>query len=221
MFCRTFVAMKMLNVIVFDDNKSRRELLQMLLNSTEGMQCNGAFEDCSDVVRHVASTNPDVILMDIDMPNVNGIEGLKLIRKQFSDVKVLMQTVFEEDDKIFEAICAGANGYILKKTPPNKLTEYIIDVMQGGAPMSPSVASQVLLLLNNRHKKVVKNNFDLTSREQQILSLLVQGLSYKMIAEECSISYPTVNTHISHIYEKLHVNSALEAVKKAIDHQIV
>lgn len=213
--------MKLINVIVFDDNKSRRELLQMLLNSTDGMQCNGAFEDCRDVIRHVTTTSPDVILMDIDMPNVNGIEGLKLIRKQYQDVKVLMQTVFEEDEKIFESICAGANGYILKKTPPNKLIEYIFEVMQGGAPMSPSVASQVLLLLNNKHKKVVKNNFDLTAREQQILSLLIQGLSYKMIAEECSISYATVNTHVSHIYEKLHVNNAVEAVRKAIDQQII
>lgn len=213
--------MNNINVVVFDDNKPRRELLEMLLNSTEGLECKGAFEDCRGVVKNIASTMPDVVLMDIDMPHVNGIEGLILIRQQFPDIKVLMQTVFEEDEKIFDAICAGADGYILKKTSPVKLIEAIHEVHEGGAPMTPTVAKQVLMLFNNKHGKIPKNNFDLTPREQEILALLVQGLSYKMIGEKCHVSYATVNTHISHIYDKLHVNTAVDAVRKAIENKMV
>jgi len=210
----------MIKVAVFDDNKPRRELLQMLLNSTSGMECTGAFEDCRDVVINIKRNVPDVVLMDIDMPHVNGIEGLQLIRKIFPDVKILMQTVFEDNDQVFAAICAGADGYILKKTAPAKLIDAITEAMQGGAPMTPTVARQVLLLFNNRNKKFAVE-FNLTDREHEILSMLVQGLSYKMIADKCNISYSTVNSHITHIYEKLHVKSGTEAVAKAIEQKIV
>ena len=210
----------MIKVAVFDDNKPRRELLQMLLNSTTEMECTGAFEDCRNVIQNIVKNIPDVVLMDIDMPHVNGIEGLQLIRKQFPQVKILMQTIFEEDEKIFAAICAGADGYILKKTPPAKLIDAINEVVSGGAPMTPTVARQVLQLFNNRNKKSA-TDFNLTDRELEILSMLVQGLSYKMIADKCSVSYSTVNSHISHIYEKLHVKSGTEAVAKAIDQKIV
>jgi DNA-binding NarL/FixJ family response regulator len=210
----------MIKVAVFDDNKPRRELLEMLLNSTAGMVCTGAFEDCRNVLKNIIQNMPDVVLMDIDMPHVNGIEGLQLIKKQFPDVKILMQTVFEDDDKIFAAICAGADGYVLKKTPPAKLIDAINEVVAGGAPMTPTVARQVLQLFNNRNKKST-TEFNLTDREHEILSMLVQGLSYKMIAEKCNISYSTVNSHITHIYEKLHVKSGTEAVAKAIEQKIV
>jgi DNA-binding NarL/FixJ family response regulator len=210
----------MIKVAVFDDNKPRRELLEMLLNSTSDMSCTGAFEDCRFVIKDLMQNIPDVVLMDIDMPHVNGIEGLQLLRKQFPQMKVLMQTVFEDDAKIFEAICAGADGYILKKTPPAKLIDAISEVMLGGAPMTPTVARQVLQLVNNRNKKS-ETEFNLTDREHEILSMLVQGLSYKMIADKCSVSYSTVNSHITHIYEKLHVKSGTEAVAKAIEQKIV
>jgi DNA-binding NarL/FixJ family response regulator len=213
--------MQEIKVAVFDDNKPRRELLQLLLNNSEGMMCTGAWPDCTNVLKHIGDHRPDVVLMDIDMPNVNGIDGLKLIRAHFPKVKVLMQTVFEDDDKIFAAIVAGADGYLLKKTPPAKLLEAISDIMNGGAPMTPTIARQVLLLFNDKHSQTPKKNFDLTKREQEILKYLVQGLSYKMIADKCNISYPTVNTHISHIYEKLQVSSGIEAVAKAIDQKIV
>jgi DNA-binding NarL/FixJ family response regulator len=210
----------MVKVAVFDDNKPRRELLEMLLNSTAEMQCTGAFEDCSHVIHNIVKNIPDVVLMDIDMPNVNGIEGLQLIKKQFPDVKILMQTVFEDDDKIFAAIYAGADGYILKKTPPAKLIDAINEVVSGGAPMTPTVARQVLHLFKNRNKKSA-TEFNLTDREHEILSMLVQGLSYKMIADRCNVAYSTVNSHITHIYEKLHVKSGTEAVAKAIEQKIV
>ncbi len=211
----------MIKVVVFEDNMSRRELLAMLLNSTSGMQCTGAFEDGRDVMKKMVGELPDVVLMDIDMPHVNGIDALLSIKKQFPQVKVLMQTVFEDNEKIFEAICSGADGYILKKAPPAKLIDAISEVLSGGAPMTPTVARQVLQLFNQKTKKSVATDFNLTDREQEILSMLVQGLSYKMIAEKCSVSYSTVNSHISHIYEKLQVKSGTEAVAKAIQRKIV
>lgn len=209
------------SVVVFDDNATRRKGLQLMINSTSNMVCTGAFEDCSHVMEDIETAQPDVILMDIDMPHVNGIEGVKKIREKYPDIKILMQTVFEDDDKIFAAICAGADGYILKKTPPQKLIDAITEALEGGAPMTPSVAKQVLILFSKQHKKGPAENFDLSKREQEILSLLVQGFSYKMIAEKCFISFSTVNTHITRIYEKLHVHSATEAVAKAIDKRIV
>ena len=211
----------MIKVVVFEDNMSRRELLAMLLNSTAGMQCIGAFEDGREVIKNLVGEIPDVVLMDIDMPHVNGIEAMLAIKKQFPRVKVLMQTVFEDNEKIFEAICSGADGYILKKAPPAKLIDAITEVLSGGAPMTPTVARQVLLLFNQKNKKSIATDFNLTDREQEILSMLVQGLSYKMIAEKCSVSYSTVNSHISHIYEKLHVKSGTEAVAMAIQKKIV
>lgn len=195
--------------------------MELLINSTEDLQCVGAYEDCSFVVEKIKVCEPDVVLMDINMPNVNGIDGLKLIKQHYPDIKVLMQTIFEEDDKIFAAVCAGADGYILKKTPPSKLIDGILEMVNGGAPMTPTVARQVLRLMSVQNKKHIIPDFNLSPRELEILGLLVQGLSYKMIADKCSISYPTVNTHIKHIYEKLQVHSVVEAVTKAIEQKIV
>lgn len=210
-----------IRVGVFDDNKTRREGLEMMLNLTESIECVGTWPDCKDVINSVATTKPEVILMDIEMPNVNGIEGLILIKKFYPNIKVLMQTVFEDDEKIFACITAGADGYILKKTPPHELIRGIVEVTEGGAPMTPSVAKQVLRLFNHGLKQNNRKVFNLTEREQEILTLLVKGLSYKMIADKCSISVTTVNTHVRHIYEKLQVHSVAAAVATAIDQKIV
>ena len=212
--------MHKIKVAVLDDNKPRRELLKILIDSTDTFICTGAYEDGRDIIRHISSNIPEVVLMDIDMPHVNGIEALILIKQHFPEIKILMQTIFEDEEKIFNSIVAGADGYILKKTPPVKLLEAIKDVAEGGAPMTPTVAKQVLMLFQNKHSIVPKKDFDLTSRELDILSLLVEGYSYKMIADKCNISYPTVNSHISHIYQKLHVSSGTEAVAKALEHNI-
>ena len=213
--------MNRIKVAVFDDNKHRRMGLELLINSTSKLSCVGAFEDCRDVLKNIQSCFPNVVLMDIDMPHVNGVEGVKLISTNFPEIKILMQTVFEDDEKIFASICAGAHGYILKKTPPQKLIESIFDVMEGGAPMTPSIARQVLHLFYNQNKRSSRKDFDLSEREHEILTLLVEGLSYKMIADHCKISFNTVNTHISHIYRKLQVNSVAEAIKKAMDQKLV
>jgi DNA-binding NarL/FixJ family response regulator len=208
-------------VAVFDDNKNLRNGLELLINSSDRLTCVGAFQDCLHVIDNLKSTMPDVVLMDIDMPYINGIEALKLVRQKFPALKIMMQTVFEDDDKVFASICAGADGYILKKTSPSKLIESIIEVSEGGAPMTPSVARQVLRLFSQSNSLGNVMQFNLSDREHEILSLLVQGLSYKMIAEQCFISYATVNTHVKHIYEKLQVHSVVEAVTKAIAHKIV
>lgn len=208
-------------IVIFDDNAKRRDSLAMLIDLTEGMTCVGSFSDCSNVLKDINRCHPDVILMDIEMPNVNGIEGVKIIRQHYPNLKILMQTVFEDEEKLFESIRAGADGYILKKVQPQALLQAIEDLILGGAPMTPSIARKVLQFVGKSEQKKETEDFKLTERETEILSLLVQGLSYKMIANRCFISLPTVNSHIQKIYEKLHVNSAVEAVTKAIGNKIV
>lgn len=193
----------------------------MLIDHTVNMTCVGTFNNCSNVVEEVEQTQPDVVLMDIDMPTVNGIEGLKRIRKHAPNVYVVMQTVFEQNDKIFEAIRCGAHGYFLKSTDSAKLIDGIRDVCDGGAPMTSIVAKKVLHMFHHQNSADTTNHFDLTERELEILSHLVKGLSYKMIADATSITYHTVNWHCKKIYEKLHVHSATEAVAKALHHRIV
>jgi DNA-binding NarL/FixJ family response regulator len=178
------------------------------------MQFVGARENCNSVEADILELQPDVVLMDIDMPGTNGIEGLKRIRKQLPSIFIIMLTVFEDEEKIFEAIHAGAHGYFLKKTMPDKLIEGIRDVLEGGAPMTPSVAKKVLHMVSQQTPEKSKNPFELTGREVEILSMLSKGMSYKMIADAGGISFHTVNSHLKKIYEKLHVHSATEAVSK-------
>lgn len=213
--------MERISVLIVEDNKPRRELLQLLLDSSEGLFCSGALEDGRNIAQHCLERKPDVVLMDIDMPYVNGITALVELRKVLPQVKVLMQTIFEDDVKIFDAIMAGADGYILKKVSPDRLMEAVRDVASGGSPMTPIVAKQVLQLFRNNNVQNTKTDFLLSARELDVLTYLVQGLSYKMIADKCNVSYSTVNSHISHIYEKLHVSSAPQAVVKAIEHKLV
>lgn len=210
-----------IKILVYDDNKGRQEALKLLVSSNRDMQFAGARENCNTVEEDIDRYTPDVVLMDIDMPVVNGIEGLKRIKKKSPNVYIIMQTVFENEEKIFEAIHAGADGYFLKKTPPAKLIEGIKDVLEGGAPMTPSVARKVLEMFQLQPTTKKENLFELTEREINILSMLTRGLSYKMIADATGTSFHTVNSHLKKIYEKLHVHSATEAVAKAFDHKIV
>lgn len=210
----------MIRVAVFDDHAHRRDALGLLLAGVADMECVGTFADCREVIAKVEGCLPDVVLMDIDMPHVDGIRGVAQLREKFPDLQILMQTVFEDNDKIFRAIRAGANGYLLKQTSPKKLVEGIREVMKGGAPMTPAVARRVLELFNGQ-ERAVREGFNLTNRELEILALLVKGFSYKMIAAELDITYPTVNTHIGHIYAKLQVPSVAAAVNLAVKNRLV
>ncbi len=210
-----------IKVAIFEDNKKLRESLEQLVNSSEAMVCTGAFADADKLLYKMQQAEPDVVMMDINMPGLSGIEAVKLIKEKFPGVHILMQTVFDDNDKIFAAICAGASGYILKKTTPPKILEAIRETYEGGAPMTSSVAVKVLQMFRLQNK-VEKNEFiDLSEREKQILGLLVKGNSYKAIASACFISIDTVNTHVRHIYEKLHVHSKSEAVAKAIFQKLI
>jgi DNA-binding NarL/FixJ family response regulator len=210
----------MIKLLIYEDNAQLREGLTMLIDGSEGFNVLAAFKNCANVVHEVRSYQPDVILMDIDMPGVNGLEGLRLIRETNTEVKVLMLTVFDDHQNIFQALQSGANGYILKKTPPVRLLEYIQEASTGGAPMTASVAAQVLRMFSQMNLPADKD-YNLSEREKQVLQLLVNGYSYKMIAAEMFIAIDTVRSHIKKIYEKLHVNSKSEAVAKAFRDKLI
>ena len=213
-------------VTIFDDNKKLLESLSALLEGSPGFQIAGMFTDCADLDSKVEKSQPDVILMDIEMPGINGIEAVKMVKQKFPKINVMMQTAFENDENVFAAICAGASGYILKNTPPARILECIVEVYQGGSPMSPSVARKVLGFLQKpkeeeKKKEVLTEEYNLSAREKEVLACLVKGMSYKMIAESCTISYETVRSHMKNIYDKLHVASMTEAVAKAINQKLV
>ena len=213
--------MESIRVTIFDDNKRVLDAIRMLVECTHGFVFAGAFENCNQLISNIEASQPDVILMDIDMPGITGIEAVKIVKDKYPDMPVLMQTVFDDDDKIFDAILAGAAGYILKNTPPAKILESIREVFHGGAPMSPGIARKVLKLFSKHIPvKEEKENYNLSVREKEVLALLVNGKSYKMIADELSITYDTVRAHMKKIYEKLHVSSMTEAVAKAINQKI-
>lgn len=208
-----------IKVALFDDNDLLRDSISMLLQDEEDFTLVGSFGNCLNILEDIKKAQPDVVVMDIDMPGLSGIEGVRLISKNFPTVQVLMQTIFDDDEKIFAAIKAGAGGYILKNTQATRLLESIREVYNGGAPMTPSVAKRVLKQLQSQNVSG-KDEFNLSHREMEVLALLVQGLSYKMIADKLHITYDTVRAHIKKIYEKLHVSSMTEAVAKAINQKL-
>lgn len=210
----------MIRVLIYEDNPQLREGLTMLIDGSDGFNVVAAYKNCNNIIPELDAWNPDVILMDIDMPGVNGIEGLKKIRELNQNVKVLMLTVFDDNKNVFEALKNGANGYLLKKTPPAKLLEYIGDVASGGAPMTSSIATQVLKMFAEIPQQA-NNEYNLSDREKQVLQLLVNGYSYKMIANDMFIAIDTVRSHIKKIYEKLQVNSKSEAVAKAFKDKLL
>jgi DNA-binding NarL/FixJ family response regulator len=211
--------MSNIRIAIFEDNPKYRESLEFTIVTTPDMECCGSFEDTRRLLARIEALEPDVVLMDINIPGVNGIDAVVQITEKFPAVKVCMQTVFEEDDKVFASLCAGASGYILKNTPPDKILQAIREVAEGGAFFTPSIAKKVL---SNFQQQPQKAEFvRLTDKEKEILKLLVDGLSYKMIADKTSLSIHTIHTHIRHIYEKLHVNSKSEAVAKALKNKLL
>jgi DNA-binding NarL/FixJ family response regulator len=191
------------------------------LDSSDGFECVGSFKDANNLMEDLLRSEPDVVLMDIDMPDINGIEAVKIIKQELPDLPIMMQTVFDHDDKVFESILAGATGYLLKKTSPVKLLHSIAELYEGGAPMTPEIAIKVLGFFRKVHRTTTTSDIHLTEKEMLVLSGLVDGLSYKMIADANDISYHTVNFHVRNIYQKLHVHSIGEAVAKAIKERLV
>ncbi len=218
-FCTMSVSEgKPLRIITFDDNRNVRESVEMLLSTTQDMEFAAGFESCKDLIKEIELLRPDVVLMDIDMPSMSGIEAVKLLRTKFPALPVLMLTGFEDDEKVFDSICAGANGYVLKNANMESLIQYIREVHKGGAPMTPVIARKVLNQFSKlQPAKSVQDDFDrLSTREKEVLNLLVKGKSYKMIADELFIGFETVHSHVSRIYKKLQVSSVVEAVSKTI-----
>ncbi|WP_420147359.1 response regulator [Spirosoma sp.] len=200
-------------VLIYEDNAPLREALSTLVNDADECMLVGAFGDCLRANDQTYQLQPDVVLMDIDLPGRDGIQAVMSLRREFPAVEVLMLTVFDDDDRVFRALCAGASGYLLKQTPPDQLIEAIQSVYAGGAPMSPSIARKVIQTFPSRSTQSADLD-QLTGRESQVLHYLAQGMSYKLVAAELGVGIETVRTHIKRIYEKLHVHSVVEAVSK-------
>ncbi|HEU4471558.1 MAG TPA: response regulator transcription factor [Flavisolibacter sp.] len=207
-----------IRVAIFEDNKLIRDALQAILDGTPGFACTGTFPDANHLSEHLRKSRPDVVLMDIEMPGMSGIEATQVISNDHPGIKVLMQTVFNDAEKIFHALCAGASGYILKNDPPARQLEAIHETFHGGAPMSPAIARKVVQFFSQKNVILVSptgEDFRLSEREKEILSMMLEGHQYRSIASRMFISYETVRTHIKHIYKKLHVTSRSEAILKA------
>lgn len=211
--------MKPYSIVLYEDNQLLRESIQSMLRLSSDFQLMEAYANPTQVNLHLESLHPDLLLMDIDMPGMTGIEAVALVRKVNKDIPILMLTVFDDNQHVFDAICAGASGYLLKKHISSKLFSFIEEAMEGGAPMSPSIARMVLVSM--QQKVALENPYQLTPREKEVLNSLSKGNSYKMIAVEHEISLDTVRSHIRKIYEKLHVHSQTEAVSKAINEKLV
>jgi DNA-binding NarL/FixJ family response regulator len=209
----------MITVVIFEDRANLRDSLKLLLDNEPKFNVVAMFPNCKNADKHILKYEPNVVLMDIDMPEVNGIEGVKLIKGVSPQTHIIMLTVFDDDEKIFESIKAGADGYILKKSIPIELIPAIHNASTGGASISPGVATKVLNAF--RIKNTATQNFSLSKREQEVLELLTKGYSYKKIATDLFVSVDTIGSHIKNIYSKLHVNSAPEAVAKALKYRIV
>lgn len=205
---------------VVEDIRDIREGLATLINFTDGFTCAGSYRSMEEAIPRIKNNVPDVLLSDIGLPGMNGIEGIGILKEQFPEMTVLMLTIYDDDERIFDAICAGASGYMLKRTSPAKILENIREAVSGGAPMSPEVASRVIKLFREV-RPPERVDYDLTPHETRLLKLLVEGHNYTTAAEELSVSYNTIKFHMRHIYEKLQVHSKSEAVAKALQNRLV
>jgi DNA-binding NarL/FixJ family response regulator len=209
-----------IGIVIYEDNNNLRESLCNLVMFSKDLLLLGNFPRVDEVSKQVAELQPDVILMDIDMPGMNGIEAVKQVRTFNQQVQIIMLTVFDDNRHVLDAICAGASGYLLKKHISDHLTDAISQVLQGEAPMSPGIARMVIQSMQQEIKPL-SNTYNLTPREKEILGNLSKGNSYKLIAADLKISIDTVRTHIKNIYEKLQVHTQTEAVSKAVNERLV
>ena len=206
-------------IAIFEDNARLRQSLKVLLEGVEGYTVCGDYENCNHAADVMDEQRPDLVIMDIDMPGVDGIEGLRIIKEHYPQTYIIMHTVLEDEERLFRCLCGGANGYIIKNTSFVHLLDAIENVLNGGAPLSPIIAKKVLQSFQPSYAGMLK--YHLSDREKEVLAYLVKGYSYKMIAGTCHISLDTVRGHIRNIYSKLHVNCGREAVSKALRDRIV
>src|SRR5439155_3376065 len=209
-----------IHVAIVEDDRSLREGLGVLINATPGYRCPRTYGSVEEALRAIGSDAPQVLLLDIHLPGMLGSEGVKVFREKYPAMQVLMLTVYAEQDKVFESICNGACGYLLKKTPPAKLLDAIREAHEGGAPMSPEIARKVINLFQQSGPPE-KLDEPLTPQETRLLKLLSEGYSYQNSAGQMNISINTVRNYIRSIYEKLHVNTKSEAVSKALRHRLI
>jgi DNA-binding NarL/FixJ family response regulator len=209
-----------IKVAIIEDEREIRECLTLLLNGTEGYLCTGSYRSMEEALEKIARQVPDVVLSDIGLPGMNGIDGVRLLKQRHPDLLVLMLTVYDDDERIFDAMCAGACGYLLKKTPPARLLDSLKEVVAGGAPMSPEVARRVIALFREI-RPPERAEYHLTPHETRLLKLFVEGHNYKTAAAELRVSVNTVNFHVRSIYDKLQVHSRSEAVVKALLNRLV
>ena len=205
---------------VVEDMRDIRDGLTTLINFTEGFRCTGSYRSMEEALARLQDEVPDVLLSDIGLPGMSGIEGIRIIKERYPEMQILMLTVYDDDDRIFDALCAGASGYLLKRTPPAKLLENIREAMSGGAPVSPEVASRVIKFFRESHS-AERSNYELTPHETRLLKLLTEGYNYTTAAEKLGVSYNTIKFHVRHIFEKLQVHSKSEAVVKAMRDRLV
>ncbi len=211
---------QVIKIALYEDNVTLRSSLSHLLQSSEEFEFLGAHENPVNILKNCSEAKPHVILMDIDMPEMNGIEAASLVKTKFPDINILILTIFEDRDKLFDALQAGASGYLLKNSRVVEIIEAIHEIYQGGSPMTPSIARKVLEFFSKPQNQPNPEE-KLSDRELDILKCLVSGDSYKMIAANCFISMGTVRSHINNIYKKLHVNSKSEAVVKALKERLI
>jgi DNA-binding NarL/FixJ family response regulator len=209
-----------IKVAIVEDRREIREGLAILINGTEGFRCTGSYRSMEEALDKIGFELPDVALNDIGLPGMSGIEGIKILKERYPDLLVLMLTVYDDDDRIFDAMCAGASGYLLKKTPPARLLESLKEAVAGGAPMSPEVARRVISLFREI-RPPERADYELTPHETRLLKLFVEGHNYKTAAAELGVSVHTVSFHLRNIYDKLQVHSKSEAVAKALRDRLV
>lgn len=209
-----------IKVAIIEDRREIREGLATLIGFTDGFDCIGRYGSMEEALASVRHRVPDVILSDIGLPGIDGIEGVRILKSQYPDITILMLSVYEDNDRIFEALCAGAVGYLLKKTPPAKILDSIREALAGGSPMSPEVARKVITIFRD-YRPPEKVDYNLTPHETRLLKLLVEGHSYKTAALELGVTVNTVSFHLKSIYEKLQVHSKSEAVAKALRNRLI
>jgi DNA-binding NarL/FixJ family response regulator len=209
-----------LRVAIIEDHREFRDYLTALISGTEGFRCTGSFRSVEEALGRINADAPDVVLIDIGLPGMSGIEGISLFKERHPKMLMLTLTVYDDDERIFDALCAGASGYLLKKTQPARLVESLREAAQGGAPMSPEVARRVIRLFRDV-RPPQRADYNLTPHEVRILKLLVEGHNYKTAASRLGVAPTTINFHLQNIYQKLQVHSKTEAVAKALRSRLI